>query len=91
MSNKDLSKEKLEEIVIKLENKYLTKKNIYVYLVSKNDKVLDTLDAVLHIIKTSIYFYQYHRALRYIVIFKFLCEKYFNLLKLDKEKSGIKI
>lgn len=88
---KSLEKYLLEKIVEKLDEKYLTEENIYVYVLSKNNIVLDSLDSLLNIINISIRFGYYRRAVRYIIIFKFLCKKYFNSVKLEEERNHIKI
>ena len=74
-----LEKECIKKIVQKIKEQYLTEKNIYVYLLSKDDKkVLDRIDVILQIIENSLRFNQYRRAVRYIVVLNSLCRRYFS-------------
>lgn len=74
-----LEKECIKKIVQKIKEQYLTEKNIYVYLLSKDDKkVLERIDVILQIIENSLRFNQYRRAVRYIVVLNSLCRRYFS-------------
>lgn len=74
-----LEKECIKKIVQKIKEQCLTEKNIYVYLLSKDDKkVLDRIDVILQIIENSLRFNQYRRAVRYIVVLNSLCRRYFS-------------
>lgn len=74
-----LEKECIRKVVKKIKEQYLTEKNIYVYLLSKdNKKVLDRIDVILQIIENSLRFNQYRRAVRYIVVLNSLCRRYFS-------------
>lgn len=87
-----LEKECIRKVVKKIKEQYLTEKNIYVYLLSKDDKkVLDRIDIILHIVETSLRFNQYRRAVRYIVILNALCKKYFSQKEINSKIMSLDI
>ena len=87
-----LEKECIRKVVKKIKEQYLTEKNIYVYLLSKDDKkVLDRIDIILHIIEDSLRFNQYRRAVRYIVILNALCKKYFSRKEINSKIMSLDI
>ena len=87
-----LEKECIRKVVKKIKEQYLTEKNIYVYLLSKDDrKVLDRIDIILHTVETSLRFNQYRRAVRYIVILNALCKKYFSQKEINSKIMSLDI
>ena len=87
-----LEKECIRKVVKKIKEQYLTEKNIYVYLLSKDDKnILDRIDIILHIIETSLRFNQCRRAVRYIAVLNSLCKKYFNQKEINTKIANLDI
>ena len=87
-----VEKECIRKVVWKMKEQYLTEKNIYVYLLSKDDKnILDRIDIILHIIETSLRFNQCRRAVRYIAVLNSLCKKYFNQKEINTKIANLDI
>ena len=67
-------------------------REIYIYLLSEKDKkIIEYVNNILNIIETSIRFYQYRRAVRYILVLEVICQKYFSELKIKEIISKINI
>jgi hypothetical protein len=82
----------LKKIVIKIKERYFSERNIYIYLLSEKDKkIIEYVNNILNIIETSIRFYQYRRAVRYILVLEVICQKYFSELKIKEIISKINI
>jgi len=75
----------LESLLVNLEDKYLTREHIKVrFLSGKNSAavggadvvtLLDLLDSVRENLKTSLQFGDFRRAIRYLFLLEYLCEK----------------
>lgn len=87
-----VEKECIRKVVWKMKEQYLTEKNIYVYLLSKDDKnILDRIDIILHIIETSLRFNHCRRAVRYIAVLNSLCKRYFNQKEINIKIANLDI
>lgn len=88
----ELTQSLLKKMVRKIKKEYLIERNIYIYLLSEKDrKIIEYVDSILNIIETSIKFYQYRRAVRYILVLNIICKKYFNESKIKEKISKMNI
>ena len=85
---KKFQREVTEKLLQKLDEKFLTREEIKLRLLSsrKSDDEreidivsrLDLIDAVRENLKTSLQFEDYRRATRYLAMLDFLCQKFLN-------------
>ena len=78
--------EKLLELLDKIKNKYLSKKNLFVLFSLKDEKSLkhlERLDCIQCIILNALRYEEYHRALIYLRFYVKICKKEFSDKKMN--------
>lgn len=90
--NNNLKQTILKKTLIKIKERYLSEEKIYIFLLSgKDGKIIEYIDNILSIIEISIKFYQYRRAIRYILILDIICKKNFNEIALKEKVKAMNI